>query len=115
MAITVPSFPEDRGPIKVDPLTGSTLADEVSYCKDLDGCGTKDFLVLSQSMSINECDTTICGKRFLASVSVNLTMRTANNSSDDVETLIDYIRDNLKAAYKACPEGGGNGGNGPEE
>lgn len=114
MAITIPAFPEDRGPLKVDPNTGSTLQKETSYCKDLRGCGEKDFTVLQQAMSINRCaQDGSCQREFLASVSVNVTLK-GDSTEADVETLIDYIKDNLKAAYKTCPESGGGGDGGDD-
>lgn len=115
MAITIPAFPEDRGPLKVDPNTGSTLQKESAYCKDLRGCGEKDYTVLQQAMSINRCaQDGSCQREFVASVSVNVTLK-GDSSADDVETLIDYIRDNLKAAFTPCPGGGGGGGEGGGE
>lgn len=103
MAIVIPAFSEDRGPIKVDPFTGSTLSKEAAYCKDLKGCGQKDYTVLQQAMSINRCaEDGSCVREFVASVSVNVTLK-GDNTSSDVETLIDYIKDNLKAAFLSCP------------
>jgi hypothetical protein len=103
MALEIPAFPEDRGPIKVDPKTGSTLQKETAYCKDLKGCGDKDFTVLSQAMSINKCATDgSCQREFVASVSINIIMD-GDLPSSDVGVLIDYIKDNLEAAHLSCP------------
>lgn len=103
MAITIPAFSEDRGPVKVDPNTGSTLSKESSYCRDLVGCGDKDYLFLQQSMNINDCDTDLCQRRFVASVSIQVILYGPESSDADVTTLIDYVRDNLVSAHQSCP------------
>lgn len=103
MAITIPGFPEDRGPVKVDPATGSTLTKEASYCRDLKGCGDLEYLFLSQSMSINDCDAELCQRRFIASISVNIILYGPETDSGDVAVLMDYIKGNLTGAHKVCP------------
>lgn len=109
MAITIPGFEEDRGPLKADPKTGSTLSKEASYCRDLKGCGDKEYLFLEQAMSINDCDTDECQRRFLGSVSIKVILYGPETEQADVDTMINYVRDNLKAAHKTCPETGGGG------
>lgn len=104
MAITIPSFSEDRGPLKVDPKTGSTLSKESSYCRDLKGCGDMEYLFLQQSMNINDCDTDLCQRRFVGSVSIQVILYGPESTNADVDTLIDYVQANLKAAHKQCPD-----------
>jgi len=99
MAITIPSFPEDRGPIKVDPLTGSTITKPSAYCRDLKGCGDATYTVGQISMSVNQC--TDCVRDFKGSASINYIVG-ENEKFDEAKKLIDYLMDELKAAHREC-------------
>lgn len=102
MAITIPTFSEDRGPVSVDPLTGSTLSKVSAYCRDLKGCGDKDYLFLSQAMNINGRDAD-CLREFKASISISVIVYGSDASATDVGTLIDSVKANLVAGYIGCP------------
>lgn len=100
MALTIPSFSEDRGPIKVDPATGSTITTPASYCRDLKGCGSADFSHGSISLSINNC--TNCVREFQGSFSVSYILNTGHTFAD-VELMWNTAKTALSAAFKTCP------------
>lgn len=103
MPLTIPTFSEDRGPIKVDPGTGSTKTTPAVYCRDLKGCGSDDFSFGSMSISINEC--TDCTRVFKGSASLSYLVDTGL-AFTDVQLMIDEITTDLSAAFKTCPTGG---------
>lgn len=101
MPLTIPTFAEDRGPIKVDPDTGSTKSKPASYCRDLKGCGEKDYSFGQMSISINEC--TNCVREFKGSLSLNYIVDTGLAWAD-VELMLTEVTNDLESAFKTCPE-----------
>lgn len=47
---------EWRGTQAFHPPTGSSISATISYCKDIRGCGTKDYRSVSAAMTINYLD-----------------------------------------------------------
>jgi len=47
---------EWRGTQAFHPKTGSSISATISYCKDIRGCGTKDYRSVSAAMTINYLD-----------------------------------------------------------
>lgn len=101
MAIVLPSFSEDRTTYFVDPVTGSTKTKPSTYCKDVKGCGEKDFTTGTMSMSINEC--TDCVRSFVGSATVSYLFKGPGNSAEDIDVLVNQIVTELKGAFKTCP------------
>lgn len=101
MPITIPTFTEDRGPIQVDPATGSTKSKPAVYCRDLKGCGEKDFSFGQMSISINEC--TNCVREFQGNLNLSYIVNTGLAWSD-VELMLTEVTNELEAAFKTCPE-----------
>lgn len=99
MTITIPAFAEDRGPIKVDPLTGSTLTKPAAYCRDLKGCGEKTYSVGQISMSINEC--TDCVREFKGSASINYIVG-ESEPWEEAQKLIDYLSNVIQSVHASC-------------
>lgn len=100
MAITIPEFSQNRGNLRIDPFTGSTLQLPASYERDLKGCGNCDYVVLQQSMNINSNDAN-CKRSFVASLSISLILPSASagGAAGDVDTLVDFLVANLREAY----------------
>lgn len=44
---------EDRGPFLFSPTTTSTVQKVISYCKDIRGCGEKEYRSVSAAVTIN--------------------------------------------------------------
>lgn len=44
---------EDRGTIWYDPITASTVQKVSSFCKDIQGCGDKDYRSVSAATTLN--------------------------------------------------------------
>lgn len=102
MAITIPQFTEDRGPMKVDPKTGSTLNQPISFCKDLKGCGDPTYSVVSGAISVNGVDED-CAPVFKGSASVSVTAG-PNESWTEAKKLIDAVVAELQNAFTSCSQ-----------
>lgn len=100
MPLTIPTFSEDRGPICIDPASGSTKTKPSTYCRDLKGCGAKDYSVGSMSISINEC--TNCVREFKGSLSMSYIVDTGLSFAD-VELMLNVVTTDLQASFKTCP------------
>lgn len=53
LPITIPTYSQDRGPVKIDPVTKSTLQEPASYKKE-DVCGREAYTSLGTSLSVNQ-------------------------------------------------------------
>lgn len=49
----LPNFPEDRGTVRFDPTTKSTLQDPSVFAKE-DTCGRETYVSISDAVSLNE-------------------------------------------------------------
>lgn len=75
---------EDRGPAWFDPATTSSVAKVSTYCKDIRGCGVKDYRSVSAAVTLNYLDG--CTPRLNGVLSVS-GLFFQNASATDLNTM----------------------------
>lgn len=107
MAITIPSFPQDRGTAEFDPTTKSNRTKPQSYCETIcftnpDGtCAAVDYRTTKIAMTVNELEN--CVPQMAASASISLRLDVAKATTADIAALVDNLRGQIDAvAAEAC-------------
>lgn len=93
--VVVPAFTEDRGNVRVDPITKSTSQVPSGYLAE-DVCGNSAYKRLGASVSINQL-TEDCQRVLQASGSLNITLP-SDGTATDIDALAAYLVAQVKIA-----------------
>lgn len=105
MALTIPAFNQDRGPRKFDTTTGSSQSLPANYCESVctdtgSGCDESFYIVRQFDITIN--DNVSCVSLNQAVASVKVRMLRDNSTPAEFDTLMNYIRDQIRALPDPC-------------